>query len=61
MTTSRSRTSDTDATSESAGDIPVDETPRLNCYEIHSERTVFTESGNTDGWVATDMTVTPPE
>lgn len=61
MTKPRSRTEDGDTQSEPAERPPVNESPQLNLYEIHSERTVLTESGNTDGWIATDMTVTPPE
>jgi hypothetical protein len=59
MTTSRSQTSDNVAESKADTNPPVIETPRLNCYEIHSARTVLTEPGNTDGWIATDTTVTP--
>lgn len=61
MTSSRSRTSDLDDHTERVGDDPVDESPQLNVYEIHSERTVLTEPDNTDGWIATDVTVTPRE
>jgi hypothetical protein len=61
MTASRSQLSDTDASVEPARDGPVDESPMLNRYEIHSERTVLTEPGNTDGWIAIDTTVRPPE
>lgn len=61
MTTSRSQTPASDATTEPTGDDPLDETPGLNVYEIHSDRTVVTEPGNTDAWIATDTTVTPSE
>lgn len=61
MTPSRSTTSDTDSSPGSVEDAPVDEAPDLNVYEIHSERTVLTEPGNTDGWIAADTTVTPRE
>jgi len=44
-----------------ATETSVDEAPELNVYEIRSDRTVFTEPGNTDGWIATDRTVAPPE
>jgi hypothetical protein len=59
MTSSRSQRPDVgrDATGGTSGD----ETPELNIYEIHSDRTVFTEPGNTDGWIATDETVACPE
>lgn len=59
MTTPRGRTSDDVAESEADENPPVDDTPRLNIYEIHSDRTVLTEPDNTDGWIATDTTVTP--
>ncbi|WP_096388972.1 DUF7331 family protein [Halopenitus persicus] len=58
MTTSRSQTPASDARTEPTGDESPDETPELNVYEIHSERTVLTEPGNTDAWIATDTTVT---
>ncbi|MFC6614327.1 hypothetical protein ACFQAS_05065 [Halopenitus salinus] len=61
MTTSRSRPSDADAASDSADDSRIDDAPELNVYEIHSERTVLTEPGNTDGWIASDTTVTPSD
>lgn len=44
-----------------AGGTSTEETPDLNLYEIHADRTVFTEPDNTDGWIATDYTVTPLE
>jgi len=40
---------------------PGDDAPHLRFYEIHSERMVFTEADNADGWIATDLTVAPPE
>ncbi|GAB3420452.1 hypothetical protein GCM10027435_23100 [Haloparvum alkalitolerans] len=61
MTTSRSRPSDAGAGSEPVGGGPVDESPELNAYELNVGRTVLTEPGNTDGWIATDTTVSPPE
>lgn len=61
MTTSRSQTQDTDASVAPTGSAPPEETPELNIYEIHAERTVVTEPGNTEGWIATDVTVTPSE
>lgn len=33
--------------------------PRICAYATSEERTVFTESGNGDGWIATDLTVEP--
>lgn len=59
MASSRSHRPDSE--DGTAAEIPVDETPELNIYEIHSDRIVFTEPGNTDGWIATEETVVPPE
>lgn len=58
---SQSLDPESDVAGEPAGDVPADETPALNRYEIHAERTVMTEPGNTDGWIASDLTVAPPE
>lgn len=35
----------------------VAEVPVINCHRAKSDRRVFTEEGNTDGWIATDVTV----
>lgn len=61
MTTSRSRPSDADAENDSVGDSPDDDSPELNVYDLNSGRTVLTEPGNTDGWIASDTTVAPSE
>jgi hypothetical protein len=58
MTSSRRQMSDAEIDVERV-DSPDDGTPELNVYEIHAERTVFTEPGNTDGWIAADETVVP--
>jgi hypothetical protein len=60
MTYSRSQVPDAESDGERA-DATDDGTPELNVYEIRSERTVFTEPDNTDGWIATDETVVPPQ
>ncbi|MFB6302621.1 MAG: hypothetical protein ABEH78_07155 [Haloferacaceae archaeon] len=57
MTTSHGRAADADFGGVPAEDDSDDEAPRLNAYEIHSDRTVLTEPGNTDGWIASDVTV----
>ncbi|MFB6141842.1 MAG: hypothetical protein ABEJ30_00695 [Halorientalis sp.] len=31
--------------------------PEIRSHRATEERTVFTEEGNTDGWIATDLTV----
>lgn len=33
------------------------ETGRVAVHECSPEKIVFTEEGNTDGWIATDLTV----
>ncbi|MFC7076517.1 hypothetical protein [Haloarcula halophila] len=33
------------------------ENPLVTALDCGQERTVFTEDGNTDGWIATDLTV----
>ena len=33
------------------------ERPRVSAHRPSAERTVFTESGNRNGWIATDLTV----
>jgi hypothetical protein len=34
-----------------------DEGSRVTVHRSSPDRTVFTEEGNTDGWIATDLTV----
>jgi hypothetical protein len=37
---------------------PTDEDqPAVTAHTCSSDRTVFTEEGNNDGWIATDLTV----
>ncbi|GAD51600.1 hypothetical protein MBEHAL_0360 [Halarchaeum acidiphilum MH1-52-1] len=48
-----------DSDDHDARNVPTTETPTVNCRELHSERRVFTEDGNSDGWISTDLTVTP--
>lgn len=59
--TSHSRVSDSDSGGDQSGAVPVDKSPDLDICEIHSERAVLTEPGNADWWIATDVTVEPPE
>lgn len=35
----------------------VDGLPTVNAHSLSPERTVFTEDGNEDGWISTDLTV----
>jgi len=59
MTTSRSRTADANVGEAATNRDGVDETPGLNAYEIQSGRTVLVDPDDTDGWIATDLTVEP--
>lgn len=36
------------------------ETPALSLHETRPGRSVLTEEGNTDGWIASDLTVDVP-
>ncbi|WP_335998861.1 hypothetical protein [Halorientalis halophila] len=35
----------------------TEDVPGIKHHRATDERTVFTEEGNTDGWIATDLTV----
>ncbi len=59
MTTSREELQTTETAD--GEERVADGTPRVNAREIHEDRVVFTETGNTDGWISTDLTVTPAE
>lgn len=37
----------------------AEQTEAVTIHQSSPDRTVFTESGNTEAWIATDMTVTP--
>lgn len=50
----------TDA-SESRVGTAGDPRPEISAYSTTEERTVFTESGNGDGWIATDFVVEPTQ
>ena len=50
----------TDGRPERDGDgaaVPGEDGPAISAYSTNPERVVFTESGNDDGWIATDLTV----
>lgn len=36
---------------------PADGQPSVTAHRCSTERTVFTERDNNDGWIATDLTV----
>lgn len=40
-----------------SGGSPVSEIPSVWALRASSDRTVFTEDGNEDGWIATDLVV----
>jgi len=40
-------------------DEPGSGIPRVSAHSTSEDRTVFTESGNGDGWIATDLTIEP--
>jgi hypothetical protein len=50
-----SQRSSSDAGSENVDGTP--EEPVVSVHETAPERVVFTEEGNADGWIATDITV----
>ncbi|MFD1567730.1 hypothetical protein [Halolamina litorea] len=35
----------------------VEALPVVNAHNLSAERTVFTEEGNENGWISTDLTV----
>ena len=49
-----SSVSDRTERSEEPDDEPL---PAIACHRATDKRRVFTEKGNTDGWIATDLTV----
>lgn len=38
-------------------EVQGDDAPAVSVHETTPDRVVFTESGNWDGWIATDLTV----
>ena len=42
---------------ESTEQHPEPTEQRISAYSSRPDRTVFTESGNPDGWIATDLAV----
>ena len=52
----------TDESSVDGTEAPTDEDrPLVRAHQTSEERTVFTEPGNGDGWIATDLTVEPTQ
>lgn len=49
----------TQSGADDEGAPPRPETPTVSVCESRPGRTVFIESGNTDGWIASDLTVEP--
>lgn len=46
-----------DARPSESADEPEAECPDISAYSTTETKTVFTESDNGDGWIATDLTV----
>lgn len=40
-------------------DVGPEELPVVYARSLSAQRTVFTEEGNENGWISTDLTVTP--
>jgi hypothetical protein len=57
----RSYMESTDANGPATPPEADDETPRVSACNATPERTVFTEEGNEDGWIATDYSVSVPQ
>lgn len=57
MTAGRHGTTDGEPESESQGTDAYD--TGVSAHSTSPERTVFTERDNSDGWIATDLTVGP--
>jgi len=38
-------------------DVEREETPTVTAHESCTDRMVFTERGNKEGWIATDLTI----
>jgi hypothetical protein len=36
---------------------PVEDRPPVKAHTCSEDKTVFTEDGNSDGWIATDLTI----
>lgn len=45
------------AVSSRPDEAAPDDEPPIRAYHTTPDRTVFTESGNRDGWISTDLTV----
>ena len=50
------QTDDT-AVPESETETTPDDQPIVTAHKSDTERTVFTENGNKEGWISTDLTV----
>jgi hypothetical protein len=51
----------TQSRTDDDGVPPLPETPTVSVCQSCPGRTVFLESGNTDGWIASDLTVEPTQ
>jgi len=44
-------------TDDAHSDDESDDRPTVTAHASHTDRTVFTERGNKEGWIATDLTI----
>jgi hypothetical protein len=51
----------TQSGTEDDGESLPPDTPTVSICETCPGRTVFLEAGNTDGWIASDLTVEPTQ
>jgi hypothetical protein len=52
----------TDGSAGTGMEGPTDECrPLVRAHQTSEQRTVFTEPGNGDGWIATDLTIEPTQ
>jgi hypothetical protein len=54
-------TNGTQSGTDEDGEPSHPDTPAVSVCESAPGRTVFIESGNTDGWIASDLTVEPTQ
>ncbi|MEE6208580.1 hypothetical protein U3A55_00195 [Salarchaeum sp. III] len=48
-------------TTDPSQDANDPDAPLVTARTVTDDRTVFTEDDNTDGWISTDLTVTPTQ
>jgi len=50
-----------ESSAEGVEEPATEDRPLVRAHATSEERTVFTEPGNGDGWIATDLTVEPTQ